>query len=136
MFGIEPKMTTGQVYLLEPRTDDIRRMNPRPFEIRVDAEGVLWLSGELDLEVVGVLAEVGAQHLDGQRSVVLDCSRLTFVDSSGILAILRLASEIPECLVLRNPRPNVRGVLAVAGIDETVGVRIEPSSEPRNPLGR
>jgi anti-anti-sigma factor len=102
-------------------------MEPRPFEIRVDAEGVLWLSGELDLEQASGLAQVAAQHLDGQRSVVLDCSQLTFVDSSGIRAILRFASDVPEYVVLRNPRPNVRGVLAIAGIDETLGVRIEPS---------
>jgi anti-anti-sigma factor len=102
-------------------------MNNQPFEIRVDADGVLWLSGELDLEQADLLTEVAAQHLDGQRSVVLDFSRLTFIDSSGLRSILTFATTVPDDVVIRNPRPNVQAVLRIAGIDETVGVRIDSS---------
>jgi anti-anti-sigma factor len=103
-------------------------MQPRPFEIRVDADGVLWLSGELDLQQAGALAAVASEHLDGQPSVVLDCSRLTFIDSSGLRSILAVASTVQDGVVIRNPPPNVRVVLNVAGIDEAVGVRIEPAA--------
>jgi anti-anti-sigma factor len=101
-------------------------MTPALFEVRADAEGVLWLSGELDLEQESVLFQFAAQHLDGQRSVVLDCSRLGFIDSSGLRAILMFASTLPEHVVIRNPSRNVRKVFDIAGIDERAGVRIEP----------
>jgi anti-anti-sigma factor len=103
-------------------------MEPRPFEIRIDEQGVLCLSGELDLEQADVLLDFAARHARGQRTLVLDCSGLTFLDSSGLRSILALASRIPEVVVLRNPRPNVRNVLSVVGIGEAVGVRIAPEA--------
>jgi anti-anti-sigma factor len=103
-------------------------MNLQPFEIRADAEGVLWLSGELDLEQANLLSQVAAQHLDGQRSVVLDCSELSFLDSSGLRAILTFAATVPEHVVIRNPSGNVRKVFDITGIDERAGVRIESAA--------
>lgn len=99
---------------------------PRPFEIRHDAEGVLWLSGELDLAEVDAFTEAARGNVDGQREVVLELSDLTFLDSSGIRAILQFASEVPHPIVLRNPSETVRKVLSIAGVDERTGVRVEP----------
>lgn len=102
-------------------------MNPQPFEVRADAEGVLWLSGELDLEHQDRLTAVAAQQREGHRTVVLDCSGLTFIDSSGLRAILTFAASTPDGVVVRNAPPNVLTVFDIAGIDEALGVRIEPS---------
>jgi hypothetical protein len=35
---------------------------------------------------------------------------------------------VPDCVVIRNPPSNVRGVFDIAGITEALGVRIEPSA--------
>jgi len=99
---------------------------PRPFEARIDTEGVVWLSGELDLATAGSFSEAVASTLDGQTPV-LDLSDLTFVDSSGIRAILAL-SQAKGPVVLRNLPENVRKVLVIAGVNETMGVRIDPPS--------
>lgn len=99
----------------------------RPFEIRSDADGVLWLSGELDLAQVEAFRDSASANLDGQREVVLEMSDLTFLDSSGIRAILQFGALVPDrAVVLRNPQENVRQVLAIAGVDERTGVRMEP----------
>jgi anti-anti-sigma factor len=100
---------------------------PRPFETRVDPDGVVWLSGELDMATADPFSQTVLSNVDGQQ-LVLDLSGLTFVDSMGIRAILQLARARQEAVVLRNLHPNVRRVFAVAGVDETMGVRIEPET--------
>ena len=84
----------------------------QPFEIRIDAEGVAWLCGELDMA----------------SADSLDMSELTFLDSSGIRAIVELATKSQRVLVIRQPPDNIRKVLAIAGIDGSMGVRIDPPS--------
>ena len=97
---------------------------PPPFEARIDPDGVVWLSGELDLATADSFSEAVATILDGQQPV-LDFSDLIFVDSSGIRAILAL-SQAKGQVVLRNLPENVRKVLAIAGVNESMGVRIDP----------
>ncbi len=97
---------------------------PHDFEMRPDSEGVMWLSGELDMANADSFLERTMGHLDGQPTAVLDLSALTFVDSSGIRAILRMVRT--EGVVVRNPQPNVRNVLEIAGVD-ALGVRIDPA---------
>ena len=101
-------------------------MTHRPFQVRVDEKGVLWLAGELDMAEADTFLEMAAENVDAQRDVVLECSRLTFLDSSGIRAILRLASQTAGSVVIRNPCPPVSTVLTIAGLDERTGVRVEP----------
>jgi anti-anti-sigma factor len=97
---------------------------PRPFEARIEPDGVVRLSGELDLATADILSQTVASCLDGQQPV-LDFSQVTFVDSTGIRAILQLAHAKGRTVVLRNLPLNVRKVLEIAGVNETVGVRIE-----------
>ena len=102
-------------------------MDARPFEVRWDAEGVVWLSGELDMASVDSFSDRVITNVRGPQAV-LDLSDLTFVDSSGIRAILRLAQACGQGVRLRNVPDNVRAVLAITGIDETMGVRIDPAT--------
>ena len=95
------------------------------FEIRAGGEGVVSLVGEFDLAQADAFSEWVATNVDGQSDVVLDCSALTFLDSSGIRAILMLASLTPGGVVIRRPSPIVRKVLEIAGVDEAIGVKVE-----------
>jgi anti-anti-sigma regulatory factor len=56
----------------------------------------------------------------------LECSALTFLDSSGIRAIFTFKSQTSGTVVIRNPCPPVSKVLAIAGVDSRTGVLIEP----------
>jgi anti-anti-sigma factor len=77
----------------------------------------LSIAGELDLETADELvARVQAQGDAGD--VILDAEELTFVDSSGVRALLRAADALSGHgkLVLRHPSPAVRRVLELMGL--------------------
>jgi len=98
---------------------------PKPFEVRMESDGVVYLSGELDMAVAAAFSQSLISSLDGQPPV-LNLAELTFLDSSGIRAILQIAAAKGQGVALRNLPPNIKRVLDVAGIDESMGVTIEP----------
>jgi anti-anti-sigma factor len=80
--------------------------------------GVLYLEGEFDLEAEE--AAVGAlrgHHPYDENGVVIDVSRLTFMDSTGIRVLQTLATGPGATrVVLRSPRRGVQKVLELVGI--------------------
>jgi anti-anti-sigma factor len=73
------------------------------------------LVGELDLSSAPALADaLGELDIDGP--VVLDLQELTFLDSSGIHAILTHAVTREGRLVLANPSPEIVRTLEIMGI--------------------
>lgn len=94
------------------------------FEVRRGDEGIISLVGELDLAAAERFL-VWVNALDGHRDVVLECSELTFIDSSGIRALLTVVSQTSGHVIVRAALPNVRKVLEVTGVNETVGVTVE-----------
>lgn len=60
-------------------------------------------------------------------SVVLDLADLTFIDSSGVLVIERLAQRLADgMLVLVNPRPMARRLLSLTGTTQRSNVSLGP----------
>ena len=95
------------------------------FRVQPGPGGVLYLVGELDMATAEGFPAEGLANLDGQRDLILDVSELTFLDSTGIRALLELARlTAPKGVVLRNPRPNVDAVLEIVEID-SLGIRAE-----------
>ncbi|MGN6696046.1 MAG: STAS domain-containing protein [Aquihabitans sp.] len=84
---------------------------------------VLTLSGELDPGTAPILqshlTDLAADQ--GVSSVVVDLSQITFLDSSGIRALVTggeaLRTRSAE-LILRAPNANVRRVLEVTGLNQ------------------
>lgn len=112
--GLDPLVLgPGSAILLTvPRGAPDGVVAPRP--------SLLWLVGEIDLVTVpGLTDDVRAalpDHLTGP--VVLDLSRVTFMDLSGLRMLLRLQSELSVRgvrLVLRAPSPPVALLLRVVG---------------------
>lgn len=89
------------------------------FHIRsVDDGRVFVLSGELDMAVADQVAEATA-GLTAGGDVVFELTDLTFIDSSGLRAVLQVAERIPDGkLVLRAPTDAVRRVLDIVGLTE------------------
>jgi anti-sigma B factor antagonist len=79
------------------------------------------LAGELDLAAAPTAeAEILAILMDGHRLVVVDMGELTFIDSSGISALLRLearASRDSGRLVFLRGSAAVQRVLGLCGVD-------------------
>lgn len=95
------------------------------FAVRADPGGVLWLTGELDIAGIDEFQAAVDGALDTQRELVLDLSELTFLDSTGIRAILVVANTVEGGVVLRKPTPSVRRVLDLVGIEGHMGIRID-----------
>jgi anti-anti-sigma factor len=95
-------------------------------EVHADPDGSLRLSGEFDMSSVDTFRLAVETLADPDREIALDMTELTFIDSSGIRAILTMTQEIgANGVVLRNPQPNVRRVLDLIGIEGRSGIRVE-----------
>jgi anti-sigma B factor antagonist len=88
-------------------------------------DGVLRLSGELDLATDEDLLSAFRSASDDASEVILDLSELEFIDSTGIRAFVTIAREVsPRGVVLRSPRRAVRKVIDLTRLEDAAGVRV------------
>jgi anti-anti-sigma factor len=66
--------------------------------------------------------------MEGRGDLIVDLAELTFMDSTGIHAILQATERLEPggSVVLRSPRPEVMRVLEIAGLGDLPRVTIEP----------
>ncbi len=92
----------------------------------------LRLDGELDLATAPLLKEA-LVDLGSEREVHLDLALLTFLDSSGVHAIVALAQSLDgnRSVVLVNPSTAIMRCLEITGIDKHPAVEIrQGDAEP------
>lgn len=81
---------------------------------------VISISGEVDMSnVQAVEARLRGLLADAPDRVVVDLSALTFVDSSGIAVLLRVAEKIAR-LELRNPSSTVARIIQATGLTDVL----------------
>lgn len=84
--------------------------------------GELRLSGELDLATRSELVvALGSLVADGARWVTIDLAGVSFMDSTGLSALLE-ARRLGAELTLRNPVPRVRKLLDLVMIDGLIPI--------------
>ena len=85
---------------------------------RNDGTSVVRLTGEIDLNAVPALHE----HMDPLHgNVIVDLAGVTFLDSSGIGALVRTRIRIEAgggTLVLRHAQPIVARTFEIVGLDD------------------
>src|SRR5215468_29655 len=91
--------------------------------VRADHDGrrVLAIDGELDLVTAPLLADAATALADeGEQNIVTDAHELSFCDSSGLTAFVRIANRLEPRgrLAIAGPQPIVRRVLDVSGLVE------------------
>jgi anti-sigma B factor antagonist len=104
-------------------SDDLLR-----FEFSWDgSEETLYVTGELDVSTAPTLEHAVARTLDGQGGEFhLDVRRMTFMDSTGAQALLRLHRRLTGLgrrLVVVAPSRQVLLVLQILGLDHVLDVR-------------
>jgi anti-anti-sigma factor len=90
----------------------------------VDGEPVVVVEGEIDLAAVERLWQA-IETVPADRRVVLDLARVTFIDSSGLIVVLRAhlsRGGERSAVVVRRPSPPVALVLEMTGIDAVVDI--------------
>jgi anti-sigma B factor antagonist len=92
------------------------------------------LAGEIDMSNVEELVEAVTSRLGGGR-VRLHMEGVTFIDSTGIRGLLRIAEASGGELEVVSPHTSVRKVLRVLGLDATPPLRVvdERGSRQRTP---
>jgi anti-anti-sigma factor len=90
---------------------------------------VLTISGELDIATTAALcARITAVLDDSVLPMIIDLSRVSFCDASGLtmlLSVRRRAAAQGRAITLAAPRPNVRKLLRITGLDQAF--RIYPA---------
>ncbi len=66
------------------------------------------LTGEIDAGTSADLATAATEVIDAERPVEVDCRHITFMDSTGIGFLARLAARSPQRVRLLNVPPMVR----------------------------
>jgi anti-anti-sigma factor len=86
----------------------------------------LRLVGELDLSTVGDLRGMLATLPHGADVVTLDLADLSFMDSSGLRAVVEYAGTLNGSgpLVLDNVPGHIRRLLALTGVDGTPHIEV------------
>jgi len=88
-----------------------------PFKATRDGE-VLRIVGEIDLGSASEFEDAVLAITGEGDDCIIDLSDLTFIDSTGIRAVIRVADRCsPTALVLRSPRPNVLKVFDITGLE-------------------
>jgi anti-sigma B factor antagonist len=93
-------------------------------EVSTPEEGrvVVTVSGAIDLQTRGELLDAGHSALEGgAKQLVLDLAAVSFIDSTGIGALVELGHDADDGsanLVLRNPSARVERILEVTGLSD------------------
>ena len=106
-------------------TGPARLVHKGRITIQVHTEGDLYLIslvGELDMSNIAALdAELQRAEESSADRIVLDLSRVEFIDSSGLELLVnarRRSDPDPDRLRIRRGRDQVTRLLALTGIDE------------------
>jgi anti-anti-sigma factor len=94
----------------------------------LDGHTLLAIVGEIDLVTApafGAAIDRGIQHAG---KVVLDFSGVTFMDSSGLNALVTSAGHGREddSVIIRNAPLSIHRLLAITGLDEVIRIEGEP----------
>lgn len=120
--------------------------DPGLLEVRIVTSGEeewvsLTLEGELCLVTASLLRDAVAAVMGGDYGrVVVELSRLTFCDATGVRALVRAAEDLHArggTLELHRPRRHVWQVLQLCQVDEVPGVTVlldpDLTDEPDRP---
>ncbi|MFC4554540.1 STAS domain-containing protein [Georgenia faecalis] len=90
------------------------------------------LSGEIDVSLSAELVEAVTEAEEAGRPVEIDARHVTFMDSSGVALLARLAHRAPGRLAIIQPPDVVRFLLEVTHIGEVVDVLEEDPGFPED----
>ena len=91
------------------------------------------LSGEVDMAASDELVNLVSESVDGARDIVLDISDVTFIDSGGIDALIRLDRLLDGRgrLIIQLPSGVVARMLEIVGADRPLNFEIRPADRSR-----
>ncbi len=122
----------------DPSTDAVRGAGPRggePGSVSVlldDDRSLVVLAGDVDATLAPDLVDAATELREARRPVRVDTRNVTFMDSTGVSFLARVAVGVPGRPVLVDPPDHVRFLLRITAIGDLVDVE-EPAA--RTPTG-
>jgi anti-anti-sigma factor len=97
------------------------------FGITSSGPSTMFLEGELDMATVPLMEPVLSSAIAQGGPVTIDVSELTFVDSSGIGAIMRGLKDLRTgCIILHGAHGGIQKVLDIMGVDLAENLHVIP----------
>ncbi len=93
---------------------------------RSDGVCVLWVEGEFDLAVVDQFLEQALACLERADTVEIDLEGVSFIDSSGLGALVRVRKEAADHgkkVSLVNVSPATHRLLEITGLHQAFDIR-------------
>ena len=87
------------------------------FDIRIDEQNEIWLSGRFDATQVDKAYEIFNQV---QSSIIVDFEKLDYISSAGLSVLLKTQKRLKnqgDQLRLRNMNKHIREIFKYAGFD-------------------
>jgi anti-anti-sigma factor len=95
-----------------------------------DGVGTMRVTGDLDHGTANDLRSMALTALsDGASSLVLDCSELTFIDSTGLSVLIEAnhaARAQSGSITIRNPPDLMVRLMHITRLDEEIVIQVEP----------
>src|SRR5262245_60927306 len=99
-------------------------------EIVERPDGVFVVSGQLDLGTASMFRNAIRNAIEPGARIVLDFGEVTFMDSSGLQALVTVASDVaPGKVTVREVRGSPLNVLSLTGLLDIAGLHVEPAKE-------
>lgn len=91
---------------------------------------VVSMWGEIDVSLRGESSAAIANALERAKSVVIDTSRVTFMDSTGVAFLMQMytyGTQDGLTVTLPDPPPVVRNVIEMLGVDVLFAQPVQPA---------
>lgn len=101
-----------------------------PFEIVQFGPNMYFIGGELDMATSPRLEDAVRPSVEAGGPLVLDLSAVSFLDSTGVRAIISIARALGSrgCVLLHAPQPRVGRVLDIVRIGDMANIHVEACS--------
>lgn len=84
------------------------------------------IKGEIDIYSIEKFREAIEEKMKTQApEIIIDCTELSYMDSTGMGVLIELRNKtkaIGQKIILKNPRPNIKKLLALTGVDKIIDI--------------
>ncbi|MEO1814818.1 MAG: STAS domain-containing protein [Acetobacterium sp.] len=98
--------------------------------IEMGKTNMVSIRGEIDIYSIEKFRETIEEKIKTQApEIILDCSELSYMDSTGMGVLIELRNktkELGQKIIMMNPRPNIRKLLALTGVDKIIEIVDNP----------
>jgi anti-sigma B factor antagonist len=88
------------------------------------------IKGEIDIYSIEKFRDTIEKIIKTQApEIILDCSELSYMDSTGMGVLIELRNKTKEMgqkIIMMNPRPNIKKLLTLTGVDKIIEVIDSP----------